>query len=226
MASGRERYEARDAAMPPADWRGNVYHPRHPVGQLFTANNRDVLVDALNALELDLEALRVLDVGCGAGRWLRELVDLGADPANLVGVDVSPSRLALARRANPAISWQEIAEDGALPFEDASFDLVLQTVVFSSVLDADLRQRLAAEMQRVCRRHILWQDLQYAEAPHVKAFSRAEVAELFPGMRAVFERPCSPGYFRRWYRHPTLCLLLSRLTSRDCESVLLVLEQP
>jgi ubiquinone/menaquinone biosynthesis C-methylase UbiE len=156
----------------------------------------------------------------------RAPVDLGADPANLAGVDVSTQRLEIARRSNPAISWQELEEDGVLPFEDDSFDLVLQTVVFSSILDAELRDRLAAEMRRVCRRHILWQDLQDAEAAHVHSFTREEIAGLFPGLRVVYERPCSPSYFRRWYRHRTLCLVLSRLTSRECESVLLVLEQP
>src|SRR5438309_5563054 len=35
----------------------------------------------------DLGGLDILDVGCGDGRWLRWLVELGADPERVAGVD-------------------------------------------------------------------------------------------------------------------------------------------
>ncbi len=41
---------------------------------------------------------RVLDVGCGAGQWLRALADLGYDT---VGLDVSPSMIKLAKKNSP-----------------------------------------------------------------------------------------------------------------------------
>ncbi len=67
-------------------------------------------------------AARVLDLGVGTGRELSALLDAGHRP---IGVDVSPSMLAICgRRARPvplleADFWE------ALPFDPASFDAVL-----------------------------------------------------------------------------------------------------
>lgn len=45
----------------------------------------------------------VLDAGCGTGRVGRELARRGID---VVGVDIDPEMLAVARRAAPGTSWQ------------------------------------------------------------------------------------------------------------------------
>jgi ubiquinone/menaquinone biosynthesis C-methylase UbiE len=41
-----------------------------------------------------LEGLKVLDIGCGTGHWLREFAKWGAAPENLCGVDLIEDRLA------------------------------------------------------------------------------------------------------------------------------------
>ena len=67
---------------------------------------------------------RVLDVGCGAGRHLGPLAQRGAHP---VGVDFSPTLLRQARAARAAAgaAWPLVHGDmRALPFADASFDVV------------------------------------------------------------------------------------------------------
>src|SRR6266550_3411093 len=48
-----------------------------------------------------------------------------------------------------------------LPFEAGTYDLVLQATLFSSVLDAGVKGRIATEMLRVLRPNgaILWYDL-------------------------------------------------------------------
>jgi SAM-dependent methyltransferase len=43
-------------------------------------------------------AKRVVDIGCGSGVWARELVDAGHD---VLGVDLSPAMIAIARRRVP-----------------------------------------------------------------------------------------------------------------------------
>ncbi len=89
--------------------------------------------------------------GCGAGYWLRELVKWGARPENLTGNDLLADRVAVARRlCAPAVKL-ECASAAQLPFSDATFDLVLQSTVFTSILDADLKRRVAAEMLRVLK---------------------------------------------------------------------------
>jgi SAM-dependent methyltransferase len=72
-------------------------------------------------------ARATLDVGCGEGRFGRELVTLGH---RVTGVEVSPTLAAHARESFEVVE----ADAAALPFEDASFDLV---VAFMSLMDID-----------------------------------------------------------------------------------------
>jgi demethylmenaquinone methyltransferase/2-methoxy-6-polyprenyl-1,4-benzoquinol methylase len=58
--------------------------------------------------------------------------------------------VAAARERDPRLEL--VAGDASrLPWEDASFDVVTQFTCLSSVLDAGLRQAIAAEMWRVAR---------------------------------------------------------------------------
>ncbi len=100
-----------------------------------------------------------LDVGCGGGWWLRQLLRWGARPAEVLGIDALPEAIDAARRVHPDIGLLLSAGD-ALPFADASIDLVSQFTVFSSMLDAGVRRRAAAEMLRVLRPggFVLWYD--------------------------------------------------------------------
>lgn len=69
----------------------------------------------------------VLDVATGTGLVLRALRDRfaqqGAPGPRLIGVDLSPGMLAIARRELPAATLQ-VADAAALPLPDASVDLV------------------------------------------------------------------------------------------------------
>jgi ubiquinone/menaquinone biosynthesis C-methylase UbiE len=62
---------------------------------------------------------RVLEVGCGTGKWLAELASTGCDVA---GVD--PSREMLQRASAEVSGDLRQASAEALPWDDASFDLV------------------------------------------------------------------------------------------------------
>lgn len=67
---------------------------------------------------------RVLDVGCGTGAVAREAARrVGAD-GRVVGLDLNPRMLEVARRLAPDIDWRE-GDAGHLPFEEASFDAVV-----------------------------------------------------------------------------------------------------
>ncbi|HEY8544950.1 MAG TPA: class I SAM-dependent methyltransferase [Acidimicrobiales bacterium] len=62
-----------------------------------------------------------LDAACGTGRHTRRLVELGHD---VVGVDLSPGMLRVARQAVPAARFLE-GDLRALPLGDARVDLVV-----------------------------------------------------------------------------------------------------
>ena len=63
---------------------------------------RDAMrVTLLGWLPLDLQGARILDAGCGTGALAFELAKRGAD---VVGVDVSPTLVGLARERAPAFA--------------------------------------------------------------------------------------------------------------------------
>lgn len=133
----------------------------------------------------DLSGLRALDVGCGVGGWLRTLLAWGARAENLHAVDVLPDRIETARRLAPQIDFQ-VGAGWKLPFAEASMDLVSAHSVFSSVLDEEIRTRMAGEIMRVlapggcvlifdCRINPLNRD--------AIGIRRRELRRLFPGFR-------------------------------------------
>jgi SAM-dependent methyltransferase len=85
---------------------------------------------------------RTLDLGCGEGRFSRDLRALGHD---VVAVDASPTLVAAARAAAPEIAMLR-ADAAALPFAASAFDLV---IAFMSLQDVDDMERAVAESARV-----------------------------------------------------------------------------
>lgn len=135
---------------------------------------------------------RVLDIGCSTGYWLRSLIAWGAQPRHVVGIDLLHDRVFDAAKLAPrhmGLSWGSAVD---LPFRSASFDLVLQFTVFTSILDPDFRRRVADEMVRVLKRDgaVLWYDFCVGNPrnPDVRAVKAAEVARLFPGCSVDLRR--------------------------------------
>jgi SAM-dependent methyltransferase len=93
---------------------------------------------------------RVLDLACGTGILARRAAGRVGPAGSVTGLDLSPAMLAAARAAAPdsGITWQE-GSAVALPFADATFDLVLcqQGLQFFPDRPAALR-----EVRRVLRR--------------------------------------------------------------------------
>jgi SAM-dependent methyltransferase len=88
---------------------------------------------------------QLLDLGCGTGALLRELVSRGGAD-RLSGVDLSPAMVALARRRLPAGVRLAVADGAALPFRGGSFDVVVSN---SSFHFWPLPGRVVSEMRRV-----------------------------------------------------------------------------
>jgi len=93
---------------------------------------------------------RVLDCGCGTGRITREMAEAVGPTGSAVGVDlmveVRPA-FEPATQDRAPISFKA-ADIGALPFPDASFDVVFAHVLFGHL---DMPVAAAREIMRVLR---------------------------------------------------------------------------
>ena len=140
----------------------------------------------------DLPALRVLEVGCGAGGNLLELLRLGFAPEHLAGAELLPARLAFARHVLPPAVTLWPGDASALDIADASRDIVLQSTVFSSLLDTAFQQRLAAAMWRWVAPGggVLWYDFSVNNPrnPDVRGVPLARVRALFPQAQVSAQR--------------------------------------
>jgi arsenite methyltransferase len=100
----------------------------------------------------------ILDVGCGPGFFVTELLDeVGADGV-IVGIDASPQMLAVAARrceGRPNVRFDQ-ADATSLPVDDASFDAALSVQVLEYVPDIPAA---LAELHRAVRpggRVVIW----------------------------------------------------------------------
>jgi ubiquinone/menaquinone biosynthesis C-methylase UbiE len=139
-----------------------------------------------------LSAQRILDVGCGEGRWLRSFAQWGSAADNLAGIDLLPERIAAAREASPAGVRLICGSAGELPFTDSNLDIVLCMNVMSSILEGGLRAAIAAEMLRVLRPggFVLWYDF-FVNNPansDVRGVGKAAIARLFPSCEIELTR--------------------------------------
>lgn len=164
---------------------GDRYHPLQPAVWRERQGRQRALIDLLTRhAPRPTGQLSLLEVGCGHGDNLLELLTLGFDPAHLVGNELLPERAAVARARLPAALALHEGDALALPFAPASFDLVLQSTVFSSLLDDGFQQRLAARMWDWVRPGgaVLWYDFTWDNPrnPDVRGVPLARIRTLFP----------------------------------------------
>jgi 2-polyprenyl-3-methyl-5-hydroxy-6-metoxy-1,4-benzoquinol methylase len=88
---------------------------------------------------------RVLDVGCGEGRFAAELTRAGAA---VVGIDVAAEPLRRARELHPGLDLRLVDAEGAWGLADASFDAVWAGEVIEHVADT---AAWLSEVRRVLR---------------------------------------------------------------------------
>jgi ubiquinone/menaquinone biosynthesis C-methylase UbiE len=198
LASEKDRivgeYERRDRDLP----RGLYSFTRQD--NLFMRHTKErALLGMLAKVDrLPLTGARVLDVGCGAGQFLVDCETWGASRTNLAGIDLLAGRVEHARRRLVGRYDEHggLIERGAeivhgdaseLPWNDGSFDVVCQSMVLSSILDAQMRTDVANEMMRVLAEPgvIVSYDffVDNPRNPNVRGVRAAEIAALFPGFR-------------------------------------------
>jgi SAM-dependent methyltransferase len=133
---------------------------------------------------IDPLTARVLEIGCGTGGNLLDLIRFGFAPANLTGIELQRGRLEDARRRLP--TSVELIEGDALDvaLEPGTFDVVLLFTVFTSLLDDEYRVRLATYVWRVVKPGggVLWYDfcVDNPRNPDVRGVPVKAIRRLFP----------------------------------------------
>jgi SAM-dependent methyltransferase len=89
----------------------------------------------------------LLDVGCGTGFFTRTVA--GATDGQVVGVDINPEWVEYARSRDVGRASYEVADARALPYANASFDLVMSVAALCFIEEDVLAAR---EIVRVARR--------------------------------------------------------------------------
>ncbi len=190
---------------------------RPEVWQMLQERQRALLRGLVEHGFTDLPALRATEVGCGSGGNLLELLRLGLAPQHLTGLELLPERHALARQALPAATTVWLGDATQAPVPDQSQDLVLQSTVFSSLLDDAFQQRLADTMWRWLKPGgaVLWYDFTVNNPRNadVRGVPLSRVRSLFPQGRLSHCRvTLAPPLARAVCRvHPSLYALFNAL---------------
>ena len=165
----------------------------------------------------DLAKLRLLEVGCGTGGNLLELLRIGFEPQHLRGIELLPDRFRQARNTLPL--QLELLEGDASQAAIApeSQDIVLVSTVFSSLLDDHFQQHLAGTLWQWIKPGgaVLWYDFTFNNPRNadVRGGPLRRVKALFPQAKMSARRiTLAPPIARRVAPvHPMLYTLFNSL---------------
>jgi ubiquinone/menaquinone biosynthesis C-methylase UbiE len=157
---------------------------------------------------------KVLEIGHGTSGWLPTLISWGVPEVNIAGIELTPARALAAKQLLPAADLR-IGDASHLPWANGSFDLVVLSTVLTSVLDNQMRNAIAKEVDRVLVKGgvVLWYDFRINNPRNkdVAGIRRNQVQVLF----------CHYKY--RW-QSVTLIPQIARLTARFGCGLSLLLE--
>jgi SAM-dependent methyltransferase len=167
-----------------------------------------------------LQDKKLLEVGCGTGGNLLRFIILGFQPENLTGSELLPELVARAEERLPSAVRIISGDSSELDLPPSSFDVVFQSLVFSSILDDAFQERLAQRMWGLVSPGggVLWYDftVDNPRNPDVRGVSINRIRELFPTSKPRVRRmTLAPPVSRFVTRlHPsmyTLCNLVRPL---------------
>jgi len=139
----REAYTRRDVLG-----LSRIYSYANPAFVFHMQERERAILRLLRSGQIRLTGASVLEIGCGTGHVLQRFLEFGAQRA--FGVDLMESRVDSGKKSYPNLHLT-VGNGAQLPYGDDSFELVVQFMCFSSVLDPSMRQQIADEMWRVLR---------------------------------------------------------------------------
>lgn len=153
-------------------------HPGRAYFDVHLATIRDhEMATPLLARYLERRDLRILESGCGSGRWMAFLEALGN---RVYGIDDSAAPLRLARAHDPAMKLVR-ADALTTPFADSSFDAALSSYVAEHFEDGPVA--LLREIHRVLKPH----GLLFVVVPFNNRFRRYVVNPILMALWQVWK---------------------------------------
>ena len=136
-----------------------------------------------------VENKSLIEIGCGNGGNLLQLLRLGFAPQNLSGNELIEERYNSASLKLPEKLKVYQGNVLDLNFTNNNFDIIFQSMVFSSILDEDFKVNLARQMWNWIKigGGILWYDFIYNNPfnQDVRGVPFRKVKEYFPNGKII-----------------------------------------
>lgn len=145
-----------------------------------------------------VNAQTVLDIGAGTGLFAEAFVQRGLAVA---GVDTNPAMIEAVRTYVPAGNFQQAPAE-ALPYSDATFDLVFMGLVLH---ESDEPLKVLREARRVARQRVGVLEWSYRE----ESFGPPLAHRIAPETLVQWAQPAG---FSKWETLPLAHLVLYRFT--------------
>lgn len=127
---------------------------------------------------------KLLEIGCGTGNNILTFLKLGFQPENIFANELLENRYTEAKKKLPQAI--RIIPGNALDIEfpNNEFDIVFQSMVFSSILDDQFKLELAKKLYNLAKPGggVLWYDFIYNNPKNtdVMGINFQEIKKLFP----------------------------------------------
>jgi SAM-dependent methyltransferase len=174
----QQRYARRDMK----NWTA-LYSPLLPHSYLSMQEKERALIRWIYSCGIaPVESKTVLEIGCGSGNNLLDLMRLGFRPENLAGNELLKDRWEAARRRLPDAVRIIPGDACRIDPSAGTFDIILQSTVFTSILDGAFQRKLADRMWSLANLGVLWYDFTFDNPrnPDVRGVPLRRVRELFP----------------------------------------------
>lgn len=135
----------------------------------------------------DKASIKLLEVGAGSGDNLLGFKRMGLSWNNLTANELIEDRFVLLKN-NVKTEKLLLGDASNLDFYE-EFDVVFQSTVFTSILDDDLKFRLAKKLFDMTKAGgmVLWYDFKYNNPSNsdVKGVGKKEITKLFPSAKKL-----------------------------------------
>lgn len=183
----KERYKKRQAEKS-----ASLYDAQRPYVRHSTKEREEAYKQGILAHFGNVDQLRILEIGAGAGGNISFFKKLGIHPKNIFANELISERVQALRAAHPDI---HIIEGDATTLDVTmvgQFDIVFQSTVFTSILDDSFKCTLADLMVQLMKPQgmMLWYDFIYNNPRNkdVKGVGIEEVRQLFPELDFSFAK--------------------------------------